>query len=169
MRSTAEARRRADFFAARRGATARLSVAPALMLLLLPLPRAARAANAPAALVGTWLTDEGDSKVEIAAAPAADGGAVYSGKVAWLKEPLRDGKPLLDANNGDAALRTRPILGLPILAGFRAAPGGGWTGGTIYSPRAGKTFPAELSLAADGRLQIKVQAGLISRTVYWTR
>lgn len=159
MRSSADARRRAGCLAALRGA---------LLLTLLPLSQGALAA-APAALLGTWLTDEGDSKVEIVATPAADGSAVYNGKVAWLKEPLRDGKPLLDANNGDAALRTRPILGLPILAGFRAAPGGGWTGGTIYSPRAGKSFPAELSLAADGRLQIKVQAGLISRTVYWTR
>jgi uncharacterized protein (DUF2147 family) len=124
---------------------------------------------APAdALVGTWLTDDGASKVEVTAHKAADGSSIYGGKVVWLKEPVRDGKPLRDANNADAAQRDRPIIGLPILAGFKAA-GGGWSGGTVYSPRAGKSYPAELSIGADGRLQLKVNAGLLSKTDYWTR
>ncbi len=122
----------------------------------------------PDAIVGTWLTDDGASKVEISAGRAADGSSVYVGKVVWLKEPLRDGKPLRDANNSDAALRERPIMGLQILSGFKAA-GGGWSGGTVYSPRAGKSYPAELAIAPDGRLQIKVAAGLLSKTDYWTR
>ena len=128
---------------------------------------ATRAASADA-ILGTWLTDDGASKVEVTAGKAADGSNVYGGKVAWLKEPTRDGKPLRDANNVDAALRERPILGLPILAGFKAS-GSGWSGGTVYSPRAGKSYPAELSIAADGRLQLKVNAGILSRTDYWTR
>ena len=33
----------------------------------------------------------------------------------------------------------RPIMGLPILAGSKPAAGG-WSGGTVYSPRAGKHF-----------------------------
>jgi uncharacterized protein (DUF2147 family) len=124
---------------------------------------------APAdAIVGTWLTDDGSSKVEVTAAKAADGSNLYGGKVVWLKEPVRDGKPLRDVNNADAAQRERPIIGLPILAGFKAA-GGGWSGGTVYSPRAGKSYPAELSIGADGRLQLKVNAGPLSKTDYWTR
>jgi uncharacterized protein (DUF2147 family) len=128
---------------------------------------AARAASADA-ILGAWLTDDGASKVEVAAAKAPDGTTVYAGKITWLKEPSRDGKPLRDANNTDVALRERPILGLQILSGFRAA-GGGWSGGTVYSPRAGKSYPAELSIDADGRLQLKVNAGLLSKTDYWTR
>lgn len=134
------------------------------------LPLVGSSAAAQDAFVGTWLTDEGDSKVEIAATPAAAGGpAVYAGKVVWLKEATRDGKPLRDGNNSDAALRERPIMGLEILSGFKPAAGGGLTGGTVYSPRAGKSYPAEISLAADSRLQLKVKAGLVSKTVYWTR
>jgi uncharacterized protein (DUF2147 family) len=121
----------------------------------------------PDAMLGTWLTDDGASKVVVTAAKAADGSGVYAGKVVWLKQPLRDGKPVRDANNADAAQRERPILGLPILAGFKAS-GGGWSAGTVYSPRAGTSYPAELSIGADGRLQLKVDAGLVSKTDYWT-
>ena len=133
------------------------------------LPLGAASAAAPDAIVGSWLTEDGASKVDIAAVSASAPNIVYAGKVVWLKEAQRDGKPLRDANNGDAAMRERPIMGLEILSGFKAAPGGGWTGGTVYSPRTGKTFPAELSLGTDGRLQVKVKAGIVSKTVYWTR
>lgn len=122
----------------------------------------------PDAILGSWLTDDGASKVEVTAAKAADGSSVYEGKVVWLKEPQRDGQPLRDANNADPAQRNRPVLGLVVLSGFKAA-GGGWSGGTVYSPRAGKSYPAELAKAADGRLELKVKAGLLTKTDYWTR
>jgi uncharacterized protein (DUF2147 family) len=133
------------------------------------LPAALRAAAAQDALLGTWLTDDGASKVDISAAKAADGSPVFSGKVVWLKEPVKDGESLRDAHNADTSLRQRPILGLTILTGFKPAADGGWSGGTVYSPRAGRSFPAELSVGADGRLQLKVKAGILSKTDYWTR
>jgi len=110
----------------------------------------------------------GASKVEVTKATGADGSMVYTGTLSWLKEPLRDGKPALDANNSDAALRSRPLLGITILADFKASASG-WSGGTVYAPRRGKSFPAELSIAADGRLQLNIKAGMLSRTDYWTR
>jgi uncharacterized protein (DUF2147 family) len=148
--------------------TVSLLVRRGLLAALLGLPWAVSAAPADA-ILGAWFTDDGASKVEVTAGKAADGSTVYAGKVIWLKEPLRDGQPLRDANNSDAALRERPILGLTILSGFKATADGAWSGGTVYSPRAGKSFPAELSLQPDGRLQMKVKAGMLSRTDYWTR
>ena len=139
-----------------------------LLAALLGLPWAAWAAAAPDAILGSWLTDDGASKVEVTAAKAADGSTVYNGRVVWLKEPIRDGQPLQDRNNDDAALRSRPILGLVVLSGFKAG-GGGYGGGTVYSPRAGKAYPAELAIGADGRLVLKVKAGLLTKTDYWTR
>ena len=138
-----------------------------LIALMALMPSAGRAA-APDAVVGTWLTADGASRVDITANKAADGSTVYSGRVTWLKEPTRDGKPVHDANNSDSTLRERPILGIAILSGFKAV-GAGWSGGTVYSPRAGKSFPAELSIAPDGRLKLQVKAGILSRTDYWTR
>ena len=121
------------------------------------------------AIVGTWLTEDGGSKVDVVAGKSADGSTVYSGKVAWLKDPTRGGKPLLDANNDNAALRNRPILGLEILSGFKAAGAGAWTGGTLYSPRRGESFPADIALLPDGSLELKVKAGFMTKTVRWTR
>lgn len=150
----------------RRHAAAVLLLALCAAMLPATLPQAA---GAPDTLAGTWLTDDGDSKVEIAPARAADGSTASNGKVVWLKSPTRDGQPLRDTNNADPSLRSRPILGLEMVSGFRADGSGGWTGGTVYSPRAGKRYPAEATLDADGRLQIKVRAGLVTRTVTWTR
>lgn len=146
-----------------------LRLGSVVLALAMLLPHSGYAAAQGDAIVGNWLTEDGSSRVEIAATTAPDGGAVYSGKVSWLKVPARDGKPLLDVNNGNAALRGRPILGLEIISGFRVGTGAGWTGGTLYSPRNGKSYPAELSLTADGRLQVKVKSGIVSRTVYWSR
>ncbi len=138
------------------------------LVFLAGLPKAIQAATPQDAIVGTWLTDDGASKVDVSATKSADGSSVYTGKVTWLKEPTRDGQPLRDANNADTGLRQRPILGIEILSGFKATAGG-WSGGTVYSPRAGKSFPADLSIAPDGRLQLKVKAGIVSKTDYWTR
>ena len=53
--------------------------------------QASQAAAPQDAILGTWLTDGGESKVDVVADKAADGSTVYSGKVTWLKDPTRDG------------------------------------------------------------------------------
>jgi uncharacterized protein (DUF2147 family) len=136
-------------------------IAATVLALLLP---AGVGADSQDAILGTWLTDGGDSKVEITSSASK-----YAGKIVWLKEPERDGKPARDAHNANAALRDRPILGLEILSGFSYASNGTWAGGTVYAPRRGRSYPAELSVGRDGRLDIKVKDGIFSKTVYWTR
>lgn len=146
-----------------RSALTRSVAAGACILAVLSLP-ALGADTAQDAVLGTWLTDGGDSKVEISRA-----GSGYGGKVVWLKEPERDGKPVHDVSNSNAALRDRPIMGLEILSGFNYASNGVWSGGTVYSPRRGRSYPAELSLVRDGRLAVKVKDGILSKNLYWTR
>lgn len=116
------------------------------------------------AIAGTWLTENRDSKVAIERT-----GNTFSGKIVWLQTPEPNGKPLMDAKNVDAALRTRPIMGLEILSQFAPSAGGMWTGGTIYSPRNGRSYPAQLSITADGKLDIRVKDGVFSKHLYWTR
>jgi uncharacterized protein (DUF2147 family) len=116
------------------------------------------------AIVGVWLTEKQDSKIEITKT-----GAGYAGKVVWLKEPLRDGHPVHDAKNPDAALRERPILNLEILSGFVYDGNGTWVRGSVYSPQSGRSFPGELSLLRNDRLNIKVKDGIFFKHVAWTR
>lgn len=42
---------------------------------------------------GTWPTDDGAQKVAVVIVKAADGSRRLSDKVAWVKDPTRDGKP----------------------------------------------------------------------------
>ncbi len=116
------------------------------------------------AIAGTWLTENRDSKVRIERS-----GNAYSGKIVWLQEPEPNGKPLLDAKNSNTALRTRPILGLEILSSFTPAADGSWQGGTIYSPRNGRSYSAQMSITPDGKLDIRVKDGILSKHLYWTR
>ena len=60
-------------------------------------------------------------------------------------------------------------MGLEVLSGFTYASNGVWSGGTAYAPRKGRSYPAELSVTRDGRLDIKVKDGIFSKHLYWTR
>jgi len=111
------------------------------------------------AIVGVWLTEQADSKIEIG--KTASG---YAGKVVWLKEA---GNRPTDAKNADPALRSRPIIGVEVVSGVVYNGQGVWRG-SLYSPRKGRSYPAELSLEG-GKLMVKAKDGIFSKTVAWTR
>jgi uncharacterized protein (DUF2147 family) len=67
------------------GLTAARIVAVGGCAITLLLPAPARADAAQDAITGTWLTEGGDSKVEISRS-----GTSYGGKVVWLKEAERE-------------------------------------------------------------------------------
>ena len=88
-------------------------------------------------VIGFWLTEKGTSQVEIY--KAEDG--KYYGKISWLEEPNENGKPKMDTENPDAALKTRPIHGLNLLKGFEYnQKDKEWEKGSIYDPDNGKTY-----------------------------
>ena len=91
---------------------------------------------------------------------AADGGSVYSGRVAWLKEPVRDGKPIHDANNADAGLRERPIMGLEIVSAFKPAAAGSF----LFCPgvAAGTSLTCILCLSSTICLAPSAAAAVLS-------
>lgn len=118
-------------------------------------------AMAAAPVSGLWLTTEKDSIVEIAPC-----GAALCGRISRiLKGP--PGGPPKDTKNPDPALRGRSVLGMVILSGFKDA-GKNWQG-TIYDPRAGKTYKSYLALQPDGGLSVKGCVGPFCRTMSWTR
>lgn len=120
-------------------------------------------------VVGTWLTQYGDSKVSI----QKDSNGKYNGVITWLKEPNRDGKPKVDYKNPDVTLQSRPTLGLEILSGFiYESDDKEWIDGKIYDPKEGKTYKCLMWFEEDmDKLHVKGYIGfsLIGKQVIWTR
>ena len=87
--------------------------------------------------LGQWITEGGKARVRIE--PCTAGGTELCGVISWSYRPeaATEG-PLLDVNNSDPALRSRPIIGLPLMQGFRPAGPSRWDNGTIYDPEGAK-------------------------------
>lgn len=133
-------------------------------LVVLPVSTASVVA-ASAAILGTWTTEDGSSR--IAFEPCGD---KVCGRVAWLKEPNdpETGRPLTDKNNPEAALRARPILGLPIFPGL-TADDGQWTG-KVYNADDGKTYEVTVKRKALDKLEVEgCMLAVLCRGETWTR
>lgn len=109
-------------------------------------------------ILGIWNTDDGDSKIEIVKC-----GDTYCGSIKSMKNPRNDER------NSNASLQNRPLVGLQVLKGFKYAGSNSWTGGTLYAPKRGREMSAKLKLTTPDSLDIKVSAGIASRTITWTR
>ena len=115
---------------------------------------------------GLWYNDVKSGKILIT--KGADG--KFYGKVVWLKEPLKNGKPKLDEMNVDESLRSRPRLGLRVLSGFVKDGDVKYTDGTIYDPLNGKTYSCKITYKGK-TLDIRGYIGisLFGRTTVWSR
>lgn len=100
---------------------------------------------------GLWLTESGTGKVRIGPCPTRP--ERMCGAISWLKDPA-DAKAT-DTNNPKPALKTRPILGLPMIRDFKAAAPGRWTSGKIYDPNTGKTYDSKISVNGNGTLKVE--------------
>lgn len=89
----------------------------------------------------------------------------------WLKSVhTGEVKEKLDAKNPDEEKRSRNLIGLTILEGFKYKDGR-WTGGTIYDAKSGKTYSAKMKLDDKETLNLRGYIGisLFGRTSKWTR
>lgn len=115
---------------------------------------------------GLWYNDVKTAKIQI----TKESNGKFYGKVVWLKEPLKDGKPKVDEMNSDEKLRSRPRLGLPVLADFVKDGDNKYSGGTIYDPNNGKTYSCKMTYKGK-TLDIRGYIGisLFGRTTTWSR
>jgi uncharacterized protein (DUF2147 family) len=130
------------------------------------------------AIVGVWVSGEGKGRVRIERGDGEyQGAGEYQGTIVWLKQPLYSdgeedaGTPKRDRNNPDAALRDRPIIGLPVLQGLEYDGDGVWSGGTIYDPENGKTYKCRVKLKDADTLDVRgfIGISLVGRSTEWTR
>jgi uncharacterized protein (DUF2147 family) len=117
--------------------------------------------------------DEDNPNSQVKISKASNG--KYYGEIVWLKDPLEDdGSEKLDDKNPDTKLQNRKIMGLRILNDFTYDKRSDeWSGGTIYSPKTGKTYKCYLKFEADGRLKVRGYIGSswmgLGKTVHWTK
>lgn len=115
------------------------------------------------AILGVWLTQIQDGKIEIYQKENR-----YYGRVVWMAEPNdKDGKPLLDENNPNPALRKKPVFNMDILIGFVYDNDGEWNG-KIYDPKDGKTYQCKLWISASN-LKVRGYSGWLYQTKTWTK
>lgn len=114
---------------------------------------------------GMWFNDVKDAKIQIYKA----GDGKFYGKIVWLKEPLKNGKPKVDEKNRVATLKNQTLISLVILKGFQKE-GDTYTEGTIYDPENGKVYDCKMTYNGK-KLSIRGFIGFsfIGRTTVWER
>lgn len=104
---------------------------------------AATAAAAQTGPAGIWTVEKGDALIRI-----VDCGGRYWGVVAWEKTPG------VDSHNPDAALRSRPTLGIPVLLGMHPDGQGTWSG-RIYNADDGQVYDSHIKLTGADTLRVE--------------
>jgi uncharacterized protein (DUF2147 family) len=116
--------------------------------------------QAAAPVTGRWVTQSKDGVVEI-----YECGASICGKIAKFLVMPPAGAGAKDLNNPNKTLRSRTILGMNILTGFKEA-GNEWKG-QIYDPKSGKTYRSVVYKGKSGNLVVKGCIGPFCQAQSW--
>lgn len=137
-----------------------------VMLALITVCFTAAAFSQSDKVLGQWLSEDKDGKIEIYKT-----GDRYFGKLVWasrMYEP--DGKtPRKDEKNPNEEQRSRNLKDLVLLTNF-IYDDGVYSDGKIYDPKTGKTYSCKMTVNGD-KLNIRgfVGISLFGRTTIWTR
>jgi uncharacterized protein (DUF2147 family) len=148
----------------------KLLAAAALALLAVP------ASAQQSGVMGTWLTASGSAHVKIGPCPDAASGPLCGTVVQLINPKAPNGQPLApeaatDVRNENPELRSRKVIGMPLLWGFKMTDPNTYEGGHIYNGEDGKTYSANISLQPDGKLRLRGFIGtpMFGQTQLWTR
>jgi uncharacterized protein (DUF2147 family) len=139
-----------------------LSLSAGLLALLAIASATSAVAGDP---IGTWLVEDRTARIRIAAC-----GNALCGTIVWLSEPndSATGKPQTDKLNSDPQLRSRPMLGVPVVIGMQRESEDKWTG-QIYNPDDGNTYRGSIELIGPTRLRVRGCWTIYCETQTWTR
>jgi uncharacterized protein (DUF2147 family) len=150
-----------------------------LFAILIVLSATSAQAQTGADVYGKWQIESTNAHVDLyrCADPAR---GVVCGKVVWLRNarhpdqtPAPSVEEVSDVKNPDPALRSRRILGLEFLYGFKPADGeaGTYEGGKIYSAEDGDTYSARIKLENPDTLVLRgyVLMPMLGKSQTWTR
>ena len=112
---------------------------------------------------GVWMLDSG--KVTVRIAPC---GSELCGSIVGLAKPLnKEGQPKVDKKNPNESLRSRPLIGLTILANMRPSGDNKWKG-TIYNADDGRTYSSYMKISGDN-MKVKGCVGPFCKTMVFKR
>ncbi len=132
------------------------------VLALLTGGQSAAASDPAPRIEGRWLTDDRKAVITIA----------HCGRdiCGWISEIFDKGPavPGTDIRNPDPRLRTRPLIGLPVLTGFRWSDNV-WKNGRAYDPKTGKKYRSTLKVQGADRLIVTGCVLFLCESKYWSR
>lgn len=128
-------------------------------------------------VMGTWLTASGKAQVKIDPCPDPASGPICGFIVGLIEPRGPDGVVVApevanDFRNENPALRSRKVLGMPLIWGFKkTSDPNAFDGGQIYNGENGKIYSANISLQPDGTLRLRGYVGspMFGETQIWTR
>ncbi len=126
---------------------------------------------------GTWLTASGVAQVKIGPCTEGASGALCGFIIGLINPKGPDGKVVApeiatDYRNADPKLRSRKVIGMPLIWGFKKTNDPNvFEGGQIYNGENGKVYSANISLQPDDTLRLRGYVGspMFGETQVWTR
>lgn len=148
----------------------------AFLCVLLAVLAPMASAQSPS-VMGTWLTASGKAQVRIEPCATPASGALCGFIVGLIKPTGPDGVVVApdvatDYRNENPALRSRKVLGMPLIWGFKkTSDPNAFEGGQIYNGENGKIYSANISLQPDGTLRLRGYVGspMFGETQIWKR
>jgi uncharacterized protein (DUF2147 family) len=128
-----------------------------------------------ASLEGVWRTQKSEKNADIKIEKCQDNPSTFCGKIVALQEPTYpDGSPKVDKHNKDASKKSRPLLGLELISGFKAGGDKEWDDGKIYNPEDGDVYDCTIRLYNEGgedKLEVRGYVGvpLFGKSQTWVR
>lgn len=153
----------------------KIIITTALLVISMAFASSANAQSKADKILGYYLTYDDETNAEKSQVQIyKDNNGKYYGKIVWLKEPLKDGKPKVDDKNPDSKLQKRAVIGLEILKGFKFNESGNeWNDGSIYNPASGKTYNCYINFESANKIKIRGFIGAswmgLGKTAYWTK
>ena len=144
-----------------------MNVVAGKLLLGLAVLSLAASAEDNSAIEGVWINGDGDGWIEL----FIEGEELRGKIIGSPDDPDNLRPPRLDTENPDPELRTRKLLGLVFLTGFRYDGDGTWKDGRIYDPNSGNTYKGTIKMESTERLKLRGYVGIsvFGRTETWTR
>lgn len=118
-------------------------------------------------IVGVWIVETEQKASEHIEIYQRDG--LYFGKIVWAQSPDESTSPALDLKNKNEELRSRPLVGMEILWGYKFDGEDSWQDGEFYAYKKGKTASPKLTLVDADHLKIQVKILLFKKTFVWPR